>query len=519
MRLDPHFRYEDGIMRMPMTGLRGRFATEAKFRNDINMRMSRGRRKWSMACWRDPRNGATGPRDKLLKKLSAHQIRNNTTRGSTPGLIDPSLGEVDGNRIPIPPENESRFAYWKARKTTSNAIRRARSSSESDTEVSDYNKSLDGGEELDELSQIYTPKRRQLRSNQNLVNYADAEVSEDENSVGSQLNIIPERLFPQNKTSDSGDDVTTSAAHATRTKEMTKRSHDPEPSVAHTKKRRLNGNNGSDDFHSSRQEYPIGAVREARQINPPSRRREDSRRYRAAPRSTSSALSSQLHAFPDYTAGFPTTRSYIFDTASSTLMATDMLPTASHGATESLIKASTRNISASSGEPPFNHFHGTISSSSSAKSFTNGTAHEITGSSRPQSSHLPRQRCPSQFMADSTDPIAANPIHSQNSLLQGQAVFDTGNTMQSPTQDGMGIVKPIESSKTFQPEPRSFQIQHPGALSGEHLSLTTTLSLFWRCTSWTSISGKTHYFIELISPTSKRSIHICGDSHQTSSDS
>jgi hypothetical protein len=462
MRLDPHFRYEDGIMRMPMTGLRGRFATEAKFRNDINMRMSRGRRKWSMACWRDPRNGATGPRDKLLKKLSAHQIRNNTTRGSTPGLIDPSLGEVDGNRIPIPPENESRFAYWKARKTTSNAIRRARSSSESDTEVSDYNKSLDGGEELDELSQIYTPKRRQLRSNQNLVNYADAEVSEDENSVGSQLNIIPERLFPQNKTSDSGDDVTTSAAHATRTKEMTKRSHDPEPSVAHTKKRRLNGNNGSDDFHSSRQEYPIGAVREARQINPPSRRREDSRRYRAAPRSTSSALSSQLHAFPDYTAGFPTTRSYIFDTASSTLMATDMLPTASHGATESLIKASTRNISASSGEPPFNHFHGTISSSSSAKSFTNGTAHEITGSSRPQSSHLPRQRCPSQFMADSTDPIAANPIHSQNSLLQGQAVFDTGNTMQSPTQDGMGIdetnrvEQDISTRTSFLPDPASW---------------------------------------------------------------
>lgn len=465
MRLDPHFRYEDGIMRMPMTGLRGRFATEAKFRNDINMRMSRGRRKWSMACWRDPRNGATGPRDKLLKTLSAHQIRNNTTRGSTPGLIDPSLGELDGNRIPIPAEKESRFAYWKARKSTSNAVRRARSSSGSDTEVSDYKKSLDGGEELGELSQIYTPKRRQLRSSQNLVNYADAEVSEDENSVGSKFEVIPERLSLHNETLDSEDDETTSAAHATRTKETTKRSHDPESSVAHSKKRKPNGDYERDnlmEFHLSRQRYPIGAVRAAQQINPPSRRREDSRRYRAAPRSTSSALSSQVHALPDYTAGFPTARSYIFDTASSTLMATDMLPTASHGATENVVDSSSRNVSASSGEPFSHHLHSTLSSSSSDGNSSNGPVQKVMISHHPQQSYRLRQSCPSQVMADSANLIAASSVHSQNAMPQGQAVFDTENTMHSPTQGSMGIdetnrvEQDISNRTSFFPDPASW---------------------------------------------------------------
>lgn len=38
----------------------------------------------------------------MLDRLTDAQKNANTTRGSTPGLIDPALGEIAGNRIPLP---------------------------------------------------------------------------------------------------------------------------------------------------------------------------------------------------------------------------------------------------------------------------------------------------------------------------------------------------------------------------------------------------------------------------------
>lgn len=38
----------------------------------------------------------------VLAKLSQAQIAANTTRGTTPGLVDPALGEAPGNRIALP---------------------------------------------------------------------------------------------------------------------------------------------------------------------------------------------------------------------------------------------------------------------------------------------------------------------------------------------------------------------------------------------------------------------------------
>ena len=38
----------------------------------------------------------------VLDSLTNAQKRANTTRGSTPGLINPALGEIPGNRVPLP---------------------------------------------------------------------------------------------------------------------------------------------------------------------------------------------------------------------------------------------------------------------------------------------------------------------------------------------------------------------------------------------------------------------------------
>ena len=44
-------------------------------------------------------------RDKTLQMLTPQQIAANTTRGSTPGLVNPQVGERPGNRIELPSIN------------------------------------------------------------------------------------------------------------------------------------------------------------------------------------------------------------------------------------------------------------------------------------------------------------------------------------------------------------------------------------------------------------------------------
>ena len=71
--------------------------------NNIQMHISRNRPKWAMVSWfhialHEQSNRA---REEALKMLTQVQIDGNTTRGSTPGLKDPALGEA-GGRVPLP---------------------------------------------------------------------------------------------------------------------------------------------------------------------------------------------------------------------------------------------------------------------------------------------------------------------------------------------------------------------------------------------------------------------------------
>lgn len=80
----------------------------------LQMRTSRGRTRFSMIAWHGHHNMNLSARpddsnnkpicnttQQVIDGLSVRQIMTNTTRGSTPGLVNPDLGEL-GGRIPVP---------------------------------------------------------------------------------------------------------------------------------------------------------------------------------------------------------------------------------------------------------------------------------------------------------------------------------------------------------------------------------------------------------------------------------
>ena len=132
MRLDPRLTWDDIDMRMEYVGARAAYhhtidttsnnvtqqAVKAKnkFVNALQTRCSRGRAAFSMLSWRERTriSKENKTRADVLKQLSADQIANNTTRGSTPGIINPLLPDSPTNRVsrrsaqsqPYGPQNE-----------------------------------------------------------------------------------------------------------------------------------------------------------------------------------------------------------------------------------------------------------------------------------------------------------------------------------------------------------------------------------------------------------------------------
>ncbi|KAL9103673.1 MAG: hypothetical protein Q9163_001299 [Psora crenata] len=93
-------------MRMqPEVGSRSE-GSDAVKRNSLNMLCCRTFSvKYHMLSWH--LKGKRGkPRMTVLDNLSVWQKEHNTTRGSTPGLINPALGDFPGNRVHPPQSNE-----------------------------------------------------------------------------------------------------------------------------------------------------------------------------------------------------------------------------------------------------------------------------------------------------------------------------------------------------------------------------------------------------------------------------
>ncbi len=93
-RLDPRVRWCDILMRMELG--------DRPTHNAVNTECFRWRAKFSMVSWHEtPAPGAAKVKASVLRKLTPAQRAMNSTRGSTPGLIDLSLGE-QGGRVPLP---------------------------------------------------------------------------------------------------------------------------------------------------------------------------------------------------------------------------------------------------------------------------------------------------------------------------------------------------------------------------------------------------------------------------------
>lgn len=103
--MDPRIRQLDIIMREEASAERLRTNDQRYINNHLNTPGYRHYRPaWNMTAWHvaAPSDKQNSRKQSVLDGLTDAQKAANTTRGSTPGLIDPASGEALGNRIPLP---------------------------------------------------------------------------------------------------------------------------------------------------------------------------------------------------------------------------------------------------------------------------------------------------------------------------------------------------------------------------------------------------------------------------------
>lgn len=85
--------------------------------NSLNQTSVRMRVRFCMLSWfaKTSPNKPNARRDQVLAMLTPNQINSGTTRGSTPGLINPGLGEA-GGRILLPEVREGSGTYQPTRR-------------------------------------------------------------------------------------------------------------------------------------------------------------------------------------------------------------------------------------------------------------------------------------------------------------------------------------------------------------------------------------------------------------------
>ncbi|KAL8728215.1 MAG: hypothetical protein Q9181_005422 [Wetmoreana brouardii] len=168
-RFEPRARWKDIAMRIYRDG-RGRH------HNNLQMEISRNRSKWGLVSWLDIKlhEEENQTREKALALLSADQIRNNTTRGTTPGLIHPELGEA-GGRIPNPVQIRKRKS--------------ARDKAEEGSHSDDKSQ-----EECEDSGKLNTPATAKKRKGRDSVSDAKRKKQKANEATVEHQNLLPESL-------------------------------------------------------------------------------------------------------------------------------------------------------------------------------------------------------------------------------------------------------------------------------------------------------------------------------------
>ncbi|CAF9921038.1 MAG: hypothetical protein HETSPECPRED_004414 [Heterodermia speciosa] len=139
-RLEPRMSWADIIMRIrPANGSRTRDVqvdTRA-----LNARIFNKRKEFGILSWDNSRGGKD--EDSIAERLSAYPgaIERNSSRGVTPGLIDPTGPDVAANRVPVP--DTSRKPYNKAGGPSNLAANTQNSSVSPLSSMSDLGSSLE----------------------------------------------------------------------------------------------------------------------------------------------------------------------------------------------------------------------------------------------------------------------------------------------------------------------------------------------------------------------------------------
>ena len=105
-RLDPRVSYDDVVMRMMNVNTRAECG-EMQFRNlYLNNPLSRSFwPRFNIISWH---SNETAARARVLVRLTQAQVAANTTRGLTPGLVDPSKPNGARVDLPRPCQNQGR---------------------------------------------------------------------------------------------------------------------------------------------------------------------------------------------------------------------------------------------------------------------------------------------------------------------------------------------------------------------------------------------------------------------------
>lgn len=175
-RIDPRVRWTDITMRMPLEG--------RPSESSLNQDGVRNRPKYGMQSWfpKQIHQAYNARRDTVLAMLSPAQLAANTTRGTTPGLINPILGEA-GGRVPPPVARKGQGVRRGPRKKAALTI----SDNEADDEESETEDNSDGVSDIEDSDSWAESVKPRVKPSKIIARRSKAEATEELEWVGDML--------------------------------------------------------------------------------------------------------------------------------------------------------------------------------------------------------------------------------------------------------------------------------------------------------------------------------------------
>ena len=179
-RIDPRIRWIDITMRMALEG--------RPSENSLNQDGVRNRPKYGMRSWfpKQVHQNHNARREAVMGMLSDEQIAANTTRGTTPGLKDPTLGEA-GGRITHPEGRKGLGVRRGPRKKGPSKTSLENSDNEADDKVAESEYGDDEASDKEDLDSWTDPIESQVKRTRRMTRQSTFEVAKNWSWKGDTL--------------------------------------------------------------------------------------------------------------------------------------------------------------------------------------------------------------------------------------------------------------------------------------------------------------------------------------------